>query len=53
MSLNSQMEKIQTIQYHAALAISGAWRGSSRSKLYEELGWETLQRKHFETLFVK
>ena len=20
----------------------GAWRGSSRSKLYEELGWETL-----------
>ena len=36
------MEKVERIQYQAALAISGAWRGSSRSKLYEELGWETL-----------
>ena len=39
MFLNSQMEKVAKIQY---LAISGAWRGSSRSKLYEELRWETL-----------
>ena len=37
-SLNSQIEKFEKIQYHAALVISGAWRGSSRSKLYEELG---------------
>ena len=36
------MEKVERIQYQAALAISGAWRGSSRSKLYEELGWESL-----------
>ena len=41
-SLNSQMEKVEKIQYQAALAISGAWHGSSRSKLYEELGWESL-----------
>ena len=41
-TLNSLMEKVEKIQYQAALAISGAWRGSSRSKLYEELGWETL-----------
>ena len=41
-TLNSLMEKVERIQYQAALAISGAWRGSSRSKLYEELGWETL-----------
>ena len=41
-TLNSLMEKVKRIQYHAALAISGTWRGSSRSKLYEELGWETL-----------
>ena len=33
------MEKVERIQYQSALAISGAWRGSSRSKLYEELGW--------------
>ena len=41
-TLNSLMEKVERIPYQAALAITGAWRGSSRSKLYEELGWETL-----------
>ena len=41
-TLSSLMQKVGRIQYQAALAISGAWRGSSRSKLYEELGWETL-----------
>ena len=41
-TLNSVMEKVERIQYQSALAISGAWRGSSRSKLYEELGWESL-----------
>ena len=41
-TLHSMMEKVEIIQYQAALAISGSWHGSSRSKLYEELGWETL-----------
>ena len=42
-TLNYLMEKVERILYQAALAISGAWRGgSSRPKLYEELGWETL-----------
>ena len=41
-SPNSQMEKVERIQYQAALAISGTWQCSSRSKLYEELGWESL-----------
>ena len=41
-TLHSLMEKVERIQYQAALAVSGAWRGSSRSKLDEELGWETL-----------
>ena len=40
--LNSSMEKVEKVQYQAVLAISGAWRGSSCSKLYEELGWESL-----------
>ena len=40
-TLNSSMEKVERVQYQAALAISGAWRGSSCSKLYEELGWES------------
>ena len=41
-SLNSLMEKAEIIQYQAALAVTGAWQGSSCSKLYEELGWESL-----------
>ena len=41
-TLSSLMEKVERIQYQAALAISGTWRGSSHSNLYEELGWETL-----------
>ena len=35
------MEKVERIQYPAALAITGAWQGSSLSKIYDELGWET------------
>ena len=38
-SLNSLMEKVERVQYQAALAITGAWNGSSRTKHYEELGW--------------
>ena len=32
------MEKVESIQYQAALAVTGAWQSSSCSKLYEELG---------------
>ena len=41
-TLNSLTEKVERIQYQAALAITGAWQGSSRSKIYDEFGWETL-----------
>ena len=41
-SLHSLMEKVEKIQYQAALAVSGSWQGSSRAKLYDELGWESL-----------
>ena len=30
--LNVLMEKAEKVQYQAALAITGAWQGSSRSK---------------------
>ena len=30
------------MQYQSALAITGTRQGCSRTKLYEELGWETL-----------
>ena len=42
MSLHDHMEMIEKIQYQAALAVTGAWQGTSRVKLYEELGWESL-----------
>ena len=34
---------IESVQYNAALAITGAIRGSSREKLYQELGFESLR----------
>ena len=40
------MEKVERAQYQATLAITGAWQGSSRSKIYDELGWETLSDRH-------
>ena len=41
-SLTSLMSKIESIQYQAALAITGTWKGTSRSKIYEEIGLESL-----------
>ena len=42
LTLTALMEKLERIQYQAALAVTGAWQGSSRNNLYEELGWESL-----------
>ena len=36
---------IESIQYNAALAITGAVRGTSGEKLYQELGFESLQQR--------
>ena len=48
---NSFHQKLESIQYNAALAITGAIRGSSREKLYQELGLESLkQRRWFRKL---
>ena len=47
MSLTDLMEQAERIQCQAALAITGAWQGSSRSKLYEELGWESLSERRW------
>ena len=40
--LPSLMEKIELIQYSAALTITRAWKGKSREKIYAELGCESL-----------
>ena len=53
-TLCSLMEKVERIQYQAALATTGASQGSSRSKIYDELGWETLsdRRKYRRVLQI-
>ena len=43
--------KLESIQYNACLAITGAIRGTSKEKLYQELGLESLQlRRWFRKL---
>ena len=42
---NSFHEKLESIQYKAALAITGAIRGSSTEKPYQELGFNSLQQR--------
>jgi len=41
-NLNYLMNTLERIQYHAALAITGTWKGTNLNKIYEELGWESL-----------
>ena len=41
-TLHDHMETVEKTQYQAALAVTGAWQGTSRIKIYEELGWESL-----------
>ena len=41
-TFDPQMEKLERVQYQAALAVTGAWHSSNCAKLNEELGLETL-----------
>ena len=41
------MDLIERIQYKAALIVSGCWQGTSREKLYDELGWESLSDRRW------
>ena len=50
MQLNFTGQLEQT-QYKAGLVVSGAWKGTSRQRLLEELGWETLyDRRRYRRL---
>ena len=40
-------QNIESIQYNAALAITGAIRGTSKEKIYQELGFESLQQRRW------
>ena len=53
---NSFHAKMESIQYNACLAITGAIRGTSREKIYQELGLESLQLRRLYRklcLFIK
>ena len=41
------VQKMEAIQYNAALAVAGAIRGFSREKLYQELGLESLRQRRW------
>ena len=44
---DSLCQKIESVQYNAALAITGAIKGTSQIKLYNELGLESLKFRHW------
>ena len=44
---NTFHQKMESVQYNATLAITGAVRGSSRENFYEELGLESLQQRRW------
>ena len=45
---NSRLsDKIESVQYNAALAITGAIRGTSKEKLHQELGLQSLKDRRW------
>ena len=48
----SFVEKLEKIQYNACLAITGCFRGTSRDKLYRELGLESLADRRFSRRLI-
>ena len=50
------MTLVEQVQYKAALIVTGCWQGTSREKLYDELGWESLSERRWGrrmTLYYK
>ena len=43
----SFQNKVESVQYNATLTITGAIRGSSRQKLYQELSLESLKSRRW------
>ena len=39
------MNALKRVQYKAGLIVTGCCQGTSRVKLYTELGWETLEER--------
>ena len=45
--LPKRMQKLETIQYNAARLITGCWKGSSTTKVYNLLGWQYLSQRRW------
>lgn len=41
----NEMHRLENIQYKAAKVVTGAYHQTSKQKLYQELGWETIQER--------
>ena len=39
--------KLESIQYEAALAVSGAWKDTNTERFLGEIGWETLSKRRW------
>ena len=46
-TMSRSKKKLEAVQYNACLAITGAIRGTSRERLYRELGLETLNNRRW------
>ena len=41
-NIHPLMAEVESVQYEAAIIVSGAWKGTSRTKLYADLVRESL-----------
>ena len=44
---SSLTKRLESVQYSAAPAVAGAWKGTSYDKLLDELGWEYLYHRRW------
>ena len=50
--LHRLIERLESVQYSAGSAITGTWTVTSRDKIYEELGWESLNDRRWTRRLV-
>ena len=51
--LQDNTDLTERIQYQAALIVTNCWKSTSREKIYNELGWESLNdRRHYRRLVL-
>ena len=46
------MEKLESVQYSAAIAVTNAWKGTSCDKMHDELGWESLNLRRWSRRLI-